>query len=265
MRLFLIALQTILVSLFYIGSSVAAGSFTGLHFGGGPTSAAAAVMLLAQALSLGILFVQLLPFVLVLIATFFCALLAGYRFLRWMRWAGFVINIAAACHSLFADISIGIKGPLIVYFLLNSVLFFAMPKRPNLRMSRKVIARAHLALPLCIVIPLILAILSAGTSLAAGAVITLLLILYGIPFELNRRATLGISLPGDGKKVILPVAVSAAVTIIGCLAVPILAIPVGISLMLLLFFLEMLFLYPEQYPQRTSLVWLVRLLGRLPE
>jgi hypothetical protein len=253
------------------------GSFTGLSFGGGPVAMAAAVFLFIQALLLGMLFIKIvLPFAVVLISTLGCAILAGYRFFRWMRWVGLAVNVAAACYCLFVtsgeetqQIPTGLRMGFILFFLLNSFLFFAVPKQPDVQKSRRVIAWAHFALLLCIVIPTIPLIVryavTTNFNLVTTIEIVFILILYGIPFALNFRATRKINLSRDSTKIILPIIVSLVIMVLGWLTAPVLAIPVGISLLLFMFFLEMLFLYPEQYPQRRCHIYLVMLLGRLPQ
>ncbi len=240
---------------------------------------AAAVGLALQAMLLGVVFVKIvLPLLLVLATTIVCAALAGFRFLHWVRWVGIAVNLTAACYGLLVEggeasqvPSTGKMGFLLL-FLLNSVLFYKIPKRPDAEKSRKLIAWAHLGLYLCVAIPSLIFLLQTLVASPDGSrvmetlpLVGIGLLLYGLPFVLNGWATRNVCLTGKNRKLILGILISVAITaVIGVIA-PVLAVPPALSLLLFLGLLEMLFLYPKEYPKNPWHKYIVMILGRLPQ
>ena len=280
MRLILISLQVCLIGIVYTAMAGAMGGLSGGGIGGGgPVAMAGMLFWLFSLVATGIVFATLiLPFLITLSITLFCAITAGYRFLRWTRWIGIGANsIAALYFMFFMDVE---KVPhwgtaqwgIVAFFLLNIVLLYALPKRPDVIRSRRIIVRAHLGLLAGVAILLAAAVFWMQENPRGSAnTIPLLPILlffavYSLPFLLNYSVSRTITLQGDSKRILVPLSVSVLVVGLILLLLPVFILPVGLSLLFLLGLLEMLLLYPSEAPVRNSpRYFLVMLLGRLPD
>ncbi|CAK7001079.1 MAG: hypothetical protein DELT_00030 [Desulfovibrio sp.] len=274
MRLLLISLQGGVAAIFYslvmgaFSSPIASGA------GGNPLYLALeAVALAIQTIVIGAAFLPviagLLFFALLYAISLTCAVLCGYRILRWARWPGALCNLGMAlfCFLFMTPGSsagsewVYFKFGVCVFFLLCAFLFVRVPKRPNIAHSRRMIAVAHPALP---VLPAMLLLASVPPDLF----VTLLAVMavYAIPFIVNMRFTRSVTVPGPLKQILLPTIISLVFGGLSFLLFAPLAALLGISLFLFIGLLEMLLLYPtEPVTGKNWHYYTVALLGRQPE
>ena len=273
MRLILILVPISVAVLVLSIVSVLSGSvFAGGGFGGGPAAMGAALFLVLTALSLGLAFVVIaLPLLVILGVTIVCAVLAGYRIFRWLRWAGILTNAVGLAYFLWLpsrspEVSFSWSGcALYGLFIANALLFYFLPCRPDTVRSQRMIAPAHL---ICwAVLPGLLFFAMSQQGKVGDLVFMLpVLLIYTLPFYFNHRATRLLAAGeafGSALKTLLCTALSGALFV--CLSPP-LGMPLMLSCLLLLGFLEMKYLYPEVVPTTGSLrSVLVLTMGRLPD
>ncbi|SHN57593.1 hypothetical protein [Desulfovibrio litoralis] len=275
MRLLLIMLQVISLCLAYIIfitlTQGVSGFFAGGGGAGGPAAMAVPIFMLIQLLLSGFIIVTvILPFSMVFLGTLLCAIACGIRFLRWTRWVGVVINLLAIFYILFfmQKDEMGLNASHFViasYFLLNIVLFFRIPRWPNIEKSRKVICFSQIFLLGIIMLPLwVLAVIAViqKEDFDVFLAMILLTILFCPSFYCNYRVCKNLTLNGDAKRLILPVIVSAISLGLFVMTIPLFAVPILISFLLMLGLCELLVLYSGELPtEKNWRYYLVYLLG----
>ena len=225
----------------------------------------------------------ILPFVLASFLLLICSLLSYIRFLRWMRWVGFGVCLIAIAYSLFylqPDQNDGYCSGVLqwiygVYFSINALLFYAMPRWPHIELTRKgvclinlLIAGGITALFLC----------SNGwqitNAFSQHIAFALILLLCTLPYIINFFASRRMTLQGDAQslkrqvKWLLVIAAVNLVYIVGMyMLFPALAIPPALSFLLLLFLCETQLLYRGNLPQQKNAFYYFKmvLIGHKPE
>ena len=249
------------------GSSVLSMSAMG---GVGPAAAAAGVyiLMLQLAAAAGLVLV-VAPYTFISGVTLLFAVLAGYRYLRWMRILGILTNLAGIGYfygaAYLADATAGmIWLPFCFLPLFNIILFLLMPKRPSVYLTRKC---AYLAIPILYAAPVIVviaALLSGSLRPGFGATLFLLALLglYTLPFYYVLHAVPATKPPYPelGKRLLW----SVLVTVLLLLILFPLGLPLAIGVVLLLELAEISLLYPQTNPSPESIhYWIVKYFGRL--
>jgi hypothetical protein len=187
----------------------------------------------------GMLVLIFLPLIVVTTTTLVCGLLAGYRPLRWLRWAGILVN---GLGIVYATRVMATQPPHVAHWLMlaivavNFALFVLMPCRPDVALTWKALRVSHIAF--WAILP-VLALAATGGE--HSALILVFSAIYFIPFHFNRKATVNFV----RQPILRALIISAAFLTLWILLLPILAFPLALSLLALLAGFEMQLLYPE--------------------
>lgn len=244
MRFWLILLQLAVVCLLisivgYVGEAVVSGTDKPAGAAVAEGAAIGAAFLALQALLTFIytgalatsavvsISAALQPLFIFVLVCFACAVLAGYKGLRWVRWIGFVLNLTTGLFLLVELNHISVCALASMYLLAQAVLFFLLPPMDDAERIRKSATMLH---PVLGVIGLGLGIFAFITSKSGIITIIFTVPFYAVAFFLHFKVSKTIQLqPKPLLKTALALALTLAVLIAFFFLRPIMAGPLLLS------------------------------------
>lgn len=274
MRIILMGLQiTVLTVLILI--SIAAGgglaSLSALAAGSGPAALGGALYFITAFVAAVVGFVALVvPGAILAAITLVCAVTAGYRYLRWTRFLGVAANLVPLLilllpYFLPGDYPYIIMALLVAYPCINIALFFLLPRRPSIKLARRICRVFLPILYLPIPATILYFAIERGTIDTGGQIfMTILFLFYFFPLYYGYK-TLNFTKSPD-RRLAVRLVILALLVIPNLVLTLILGIPSVVTLFVLLALAELSILYPSTMPPPGSaLYWVARTLGRLPD
>lgn len=198
---------------------------------------------IASVMGVGAISAALTPLLAIAALCFVCAVLAGYKHFWWLRWVGFIINLALGLLALLlADDQIYLPPVLFsLYFLAQAFMFYLLPQKCDAERIRKAAALLH---PLLGVMGLGLGFFVLIAQKYGSTTFILTALLYSLPFFLHYRVSRALELQGKSLLVATAVLALTLAALLGVIIVrPAMAGPLLLSWLSIPVYMETLALF----------------------